>query len=51
MIVAQFQIGKDLRSMNGKNSIDGFIFNNDDIINKHIDPVTGVNLLAFIIDG
>jgi hypothetical protein len=48
LAIPQFQVGQKLGFVNGQKLVNGFVFDDDTILNQHIQPVTGVKLLPII---
>ena len=47
----EFQVGDDLRLMNGRNRVHGFQFDDDQIFNQEIDSVTEIQFDAIVDHG
>jgi hypothetical protein len=49
--LTQFEIGQDLRHVDWMDFFNAFVFNDDQILHQHIDPVPGINFLVIVVNG
>lgn len=48
--IFHFQVGEYLSPVHREDAIDGFVFNDDSVLNQHIDSISGIDLDFLLAD-